>query len=118
MQFDTHNPVLRFFASLSRINHIICRGGDQSLFVTKSVFLRNQGFNEDYRIYEDTEFIKRLYADVGFKVLPQNVVTSARRYQSKKWYQVQFYFGMIHLKNYMGAKPEELYSYYQRKLLM
>jgi rSAM/selenodomain-associated transferase 2 len=117
MKFDTRNPVLRFFAYLSRINHTLCRGGDQSLFITKDIFEKNNGFNEEYLIYEDTEFIRRLYKNHKFKIIPENVITSARMYRDKGWVWVQFHFAMIHLKNYLGAKPDELYNYYKRKLL-
>ena len=117
MQFDSKNPILRFFGWLSRINHTLCRGGDQSLFVTKNTFNQTQGFNEDYLIYEDSEFIKRLYKDVGFVVLPEKVITSARKYRQKGWFRVQYHFGMIHLKSYLGAGPDELYEYYSKKLL-
>lgn len=117
MRFDTKNPVLRFFAWLSKINHTLCRGGDQSLFVTKQVFFGNRGFNEDYLIYEDSEFIRRLYRNTDFKVLPRQVVTSARKYRQKGWLRVQYHFAMIHLKNYLGAGPEELYRYYSKNLL-
>lgn len=117
MQFDSRNPVLRFFGWLSRINHTLCRGGDQSLFVTNKAFNSTNGFNENYLIYEDSEFIKRLYNDVGFIVLPEKVVTSARKYRQKGWVKVQYHFGMIHLKSYLGAGPEELYEYYSKKLL-
>jgi len=117
MQFDSRNPVLRFFGWLSRINHTLCRGGDQSLFISKTIFNTTNGFNEDYLIYEDSEFIKRLYKDVGFIVLPDKVITSARKYRQKGWVKVQYHFGMIHLKSYLGAGPEELYEYYSKKLL-
>ncbi|WP_394974791.1 TIGR04283 family arsenosugar biosynthesis glycosyltransferase [uncultured Croceitalea sp.] len=117
MQFDSKNPSLRFFAWLSRINHTLCRGGDQSLFITKSLFSKNFGFNEDYMIYEDSEFISRLYKETKFKILPEKVVTSARKYHQKGWLHVQFHFGIIHLKNYLGASPDELYAYYSKKLL-
>ncbi len=117
MKFDTQNLFLRFFAYLSKINHSLCRGGDQSLFITRKRFLQNGGFNERYFIYEDTEFIRRLYKNLKFKVLHDHVITSARKYREKGWLKVQFHFGMIHLKNYMGAKPEALYAYYQRNLL-
>lgn len=117
MKFDTRNPVLRFFAYLSRVNHTLCRGGDQSLFITKKVFVETGGFNENYLIYEDTEFIRRLYKKNRFKIVPKNVITSARKYRDNGWARVQFHFAMIHLKNYLGAKPDELYNYYKRKLL-
>ncbi len=118
MSFDTKNPILGFFAWLSRINHTLCRGGDQSLFITKALFERHGGFNEAYLIYEDSEFIMRLYKTTRFTVLPQKVITSARKYRQKGWLRVQFHFGMIHLKNRLGAGPDELYDYYTKKLLM
>ncbi|WP_350286272.1 TIGR04283 family arsenosugar biosynthesis glycosyltransferase [uncultured Croceitalea sp.] len=117
MKFDTKNPVLKSFAWLSRINHTLCRGGDQSLFVTKDLFGHAGGFNEDYLIYEDSEFIRRLYDTTKFKILPQWVTTSARKYRQIGWLRVQFHFAMIHFKNYLGAGPKELYQYYQRYLL-
>lgn len=117
MRFDTKNPVLRFFAYLSRINHTLCRGGDQSLFITKKSFIESKGFDTNYLIYEDTEFIRRLYQDFPFKILPEYVITSARKYREKGWVKVQFHFAMIHLKNYRGAQPNELYQYYERHLL-
>lgn len=117
MKFDSRNPILRFFAWLTRINHTLCRGGDQSLFIQKDLFELTQGFDEDYFIYEDTEFIQRLYKQTEFKVLPEYVITSARKYRDKGWVRVQFHFGMIHLKNYLGAGPEELYRYYRKNIL-
>lgn len=117
MQFDSKNPLLKFFGWLSRINHTLCRGGDQSLFITKKLFDTSEGFNENYLIYEDSEFISRLYKKTKFKVLPQKVVTSARKYRQKGYLKVQYHFGIIHLKNYLGAGPEELYRYYSKKLL-
>jgi rSAM/selenodomain-associated transferase 2 len=117
MQFDTKNIVLRFFAYLSRINHTLCRGGDQSLFVTKTIFEQASGFNENYMIYEDTEFIRRVYQTTKFKVLPQKVLTSARRYREKGWFRVQFHFAIIHFKNYLGADPEQLFQYYRSHIL-
>jgi len=117
MKFDSKNPFLQFFAWFTRINHLICRGGDQSLFITKDLFETTGGFREDYRIYEDSEFIGRLYQAVPFTVLPHYVVTSARKYNEMGWLRVQFHFGVIHLKNYLGHGPHELYRYYKKFFL-
>lgn len=116
MKFDTSNGFLSFFSWFSKINHIICRGGDQSLYVTKRLFRKTKGFNEDYIIYEDTEFVGRLYKKSDFKVLSQRVVTSARRYKRKGTVKLQYHFGIIHLKSILGAGPEELHDYYKRKI--
>lgn len=116
MQFDSKNKFLSFFSWFSRINHKICRGGDQSLFVTRRLFRKTKGFNENYIIYEDSEFIGRLYKRTNFKVLRQRVITSARKYEQRGTVKLQFHFGIIHLKNLMGAGPDNLYEYYRRKI--
>lgn len=116
MKFDSNSPFLNFFAWFSRLNLKICRGGDQSLFITKNLFIATGGFNEQYTIYEDNEFIGRLYKISRFTVLPQHVRTSARKYREKGEIRLQFHFGMIHLKNYLGAGPDKLYDYYKRKI--
>ena len=116
MKFDSDSLFLKFFAWFTRINYILFRGGDQSLFITKNLFHETNGFNEDYMIYEDSEFIGRLYKKTDFKILPQYVKTSARKYEKVGVSKLQFHFGMIHLKNYMGAGPEKLYHYYKKKI--
>ncbi|MFD2099753.1 TIGR04283 family arsenosugar biosynthesis glycosyltransferase [Flagellimonas iocasae] len=116
MKFDTKNLFLRFFAWFSRVNLLLCRGGDQSLFVEKQLFEKTNGFNEAYHIYEDTEFIGRLYKNAKFKVLPDYVITSARKYREIGVLKLQFHFAVIHLKKYLGAGPEELYRYYRKNI--
>lgn len=118
MRFDTSDWFLSLFSWFSRINHKICRGGDQSLYVTRRLFKNIKGFNEDYVIFEDSEFIGRLYKNTVFKVLPQRVVTSARKYKQNGAVKLQYHFGVIHLKNILGAGPEELYEYYKRKIIL
>jgi len=116
MKFDSDSRFLSFFAWFSRLNYKLCRGGDQSLFITKHLFENLNGFNEAYRIYEDNEFISRLYDHTRFKVLPQHVKTSARRYDNKGLFALQYHFGVMHLKNRLGEGPEELYQYYKEHI--
>lgn len=116
LQFDSDSRFLKFFAWFTRINHILCRGGDQSLFITKSLFEKTTGFNEAYVIYEDNEFISRIYKLAPFTILPRYVKTSARRYEEHGEIKLQYYFGVIHLKSFLGAGPEKLYDYYKRKI--
>lgn len=117
MKFDSSSRFLRFFAWCTRLNYKICRGGDQSLFITKALFENSGGFNEDYVVYEDNEFTDRLYELIDFKILPRHVITSARRYEQKGEVKLQYHFGIMHLKNYMGAGPEKLWEYYARKIV-
>jgi len=118
MKFDSNSRFLGFFAWFSRLNIKLCRGGDQSLFISKNLFQTLNGFNEAYRVYEDNEFIGRLYEHEHsrFKILSQFVKTSARRYEQKGTLALQYHFGIIHLKNRLGAGPEQLYQYYRQHI--
>jgi hypothetical protein len=80
------------------------------------LFFSLEGFSERYQIYEDNEFIGRIYRNTGFKVLPQNVITSARKYRQNGMFRLQYHFARIHLMSYLGASPESLYAYYSRHI--
>ncbi|MBT8321485.1 MAG: TIGR04283 family arsenosugar biosynthesis glycosyltransferase [Eudoraea sp.] len=116
MKFDSNSWFLGFFAWFTRFNHWLCRGGDQSLFISQESFKDLGGFKENYLIYEDLEFIGRIYRKGQFKILPDYVVTSARKYDQVGKFRLQYHFAIIHLKNYLGASPETIYSYYKRHI--
>ncbi|WP_430906449.1 TIGR04283 family arsenosugar biosynthesis glycosyltransferase [Maribacter sp. 2-571] len=117
MKFDSNSRFLQFFAWFTRINVKLCRGGDQSLFIDRDLFEASGGFNERYVVYEDNEYISRLYGLAPFTILPYHVKTSARRYKEKGEVVLQYHFGVIHLKNFLGAGPEQLLDYYRRKIV-
>ncbi|WP_298521091.1 TIGR04283 family arsenosugar biosynthesis glycosyltransferase [uncultured Kordia sp.] len=114
MKFDYLHPVLIVSQFFTRFNVNWCRGGDQSLFVMKSLFRELNGYNESYPIYEDCEFIHRLYEEDEFTVIPKSVVTSARKYREQGTWKLQYHFAVIHIKKSKGATPEELYAYYKK----
>ncbi len=116
MKFDSNNLSLYLLGWLTKINHPICRGGDQSLFITSDLYGNSGGFNEAYIIYEDNEYISRLYKIAPFKILPLKVLTSARRFEHIGILRLQYHFGVLHLKSFFGATPQELYNYYDKKI--
>lgn len=118
LRFDEQGHMLRFFAWFTRLNWPLCRGGDQSLFLPAQWFKELGGYNEAYRIYEDNELIGRIYGRYGFRVLPGAVTTSARRYRQVGTLRLQFHFAVIHLKKWVGSRPESLYRYYQRNIAL
>ena len=81
MKFDYFHPVLWVAQYFTKFNHISCRGGDQSLFVTKGLFNEIAGFNENYTIYEDNEIIKKLFEKGNFAVIQKNIINSALNYR-------------------------------------
>lgn len=116
MKFDHRHPVLAVSQWFTRINHISCRGGDQSLFITKALFNEINGFNEDYIIYEDNEIISRLYNKKQFVVIPENLITSARRYRENGVWRLQYHFAVIHLKQRLGHSTESILNYYKNTI--
>ena len=116
MRFDSESSFLDFFCWFTRINLPVCRGGDQSLFVSAPLFHQAGGFDEAYRVYEDNEFTSRLYRITNFTVLDAAVISSARRYRNRNMLALQYHFGIMHLKYYLGRGPEALYRYYSSRI--
>lgn len=114
MKFDYAHPVLLVFQWFTRINHISCRGGDQSLFVETALFHEIGVYNENYLIYEDNEIIKRLYQKKQFAVIPKYLVTSARRCLKNGVWKLQYHFMVIHLKRRLGYSVDNMIVYYRK----
>lgn len=114
MKFDNDHWWLKLAGWFTKFNWKACRGGDQSLFVTKSLFNELNGFNENYVVYEDIEFINKLYSKNLFTVIKKPLITSARRYQDNGIGKLQLHFWMIYLKKWLGASPEKLQNYYYK----
>ncbi|MCH4822134.1 TIGR04283 family arsenosugar biosynthesis glycosyltransferase [Gramella lutea] len=115
MRFDKNHWWLNLMGQFTRINHISCRGGDQSLFVERKLFKKLNGFDESYIVYEDNEFIKRLYDNCRFKVIKSWITTSARLYEKMGVWSTQKLFAEIYWKRRFGASAEELYSHYYKR---
>lgn len=112
MKFNSTHWWLKLAGQLTRLPFKSCRGGDQSLFVTKPLFNAIGGFNEDFKIYEDNDFIAKLYARKQFTVIQKWLTTSARHYNTNGVWRLQFHYWAIHLKKWLGASPEKLNRYY------
>ena len=116
LKFDHNHLVLKVSEWFTQFNFKSCRGGDQSLFVSSNLFQKLVGFNEQLTIYEDNEFIFRLYKYSKFTVIQNPVITSARKYKKNGVWKLQFHFFMIHIKFWLGSDQENILSYYQRNI--
>lgn len=114
MAFDTKHWWLQLAGWGTRFNWKFCRGGDQSLFVCKALFEQIGRYNEQFIICEDLHLIDRLYANTSFRVLPQEVISSARKYRARGLWQLQWHFWIIQFKYRQGYSPEHLWAYYQK----
>lgn len=116
MKFDSDHPVLKFSQWFTKFNLKMCRGGDQSLFITKGTFQQLEGYDPSYTIYEDCEFIGRIYDHYKFSIIKEPLTTSARKYEQIGTLKLQYHFTVIHLKKMLGATPENLTEYYQKNI--
>jgi rSAM/selenodomain-associated transferase 2 len=116
MKFNHHHWWLRLASWLTKFQWRVCRGGDQSQYVTKELFKEIGGFNENYMIYEDNILINELYKRNQFKVIQKSIVTSARLYERRGIWILQYHFLTIYLKRWMGASAEDIYNYYKKHI--
>ncbi len=117
MKFDSGHWWLRLAGWLTRFRWRACRGGDQSLFISKRLFEEIGGYNESYIIYEDNILINELYSREQFVVIPQWLTSSARKYRNNGICSLQYHFWMIYIKKWLGASPEALHRYYKKHIV-
>ncbi|WP_310794562.1 TIGR04283 family arsenosugar biosynthesis glycosyltransferase [Hymenobacter sp. HSC-4F20] len=114
LQFDDPHWFLRLNAWFTRFDVDLIRFGDQSLFVQRRVFERAGGYEEKLLVMEDQEIIGRLRRHGTFRVLPQAVVTSARKYRDNGVYRLQLVFTLIAVLHWLGVSQPRLVQLYRQ----
>lgn len=114
LKFDSQHWWLQLAGWFTQFNWKLCRGGDQSLFITKALFIEMGGYDESYVIYEDNILIEQLFKRNTHVVIKKPILSSARRYEYHGVWKLQYHYWCIHLKHRFGASPHDLLSYYQR----
>lgn len=112
MQFDHNHWWLRLASWLTQFSWRACRGGDQSQFITRELFNDIGGFDESFIIYEDNILINELYERDEFVVINKKLKSSARLYEEKGIWYLQYHFWTIYVKKWFGASADELFDYY------
>lgn len=114
MKFNSSHLWLKVAGWLTQLPFKFCRGGDQSQFITKSLFNSIGGFDENFTIYEDNDLISKLYKRKQFVVIQKWLTTSPRCYQKNGVLKLQWHYWTIHLKKFFGASADELNQYYKK----
>ncbi|SNS75702.1 transferase 2, rSAM/selenodomain-associated [Ekhidna lutea] len=117
-KFDSpQNILLHINGFFTRFPFTWCRGGDQTLFITRNAFETLGGFDEHYVIMEDYDLLERIAeAEISFKVLPKSVKVSPRKYQKNSYLKVQL-TNLKAMKMYKrGVEPMEIRKFYTEEL--
>lgn len=114
--FDSNKRILKINAYFTRFKSLMCRGGDQTLFVTKAVFNELSGYNEYYAVMEEYDFIRRLSRKHSFRIIPKNVIVSARKYDRNSWLRVQLVNLFTFIMFFLGRNPLDIKKTYSKLL--
>lgn len=115
-RFDSAHPLLRINSFCTRFSGLPFRGGDQSLFVTAEVFHALGGYTPGMRIMEEYDFIERARAQYRFRVLPRDILVSARKYDHNGYFRVQLANLKVFRMYRRGASQEAMVETYRALL--
>lgn len=111
----TH-PLLKVNAWFTRFSFSWCRGGDQTLFITKSYFNQLGGYDERCVIMEDYELLDKLLSEKVFTVIKKDIRVSARKYKANSYMKVQI-ANLKAMKMYKRGEPTQKIKEYYLKAL-
>ena len=115
-KFDSSNFMLKINAFFTRLNVLFCRGGDQTIFVTKALFEKVGPYKSEMLIMEDYDFLERIRKQGKFKLFNKATVFSARKYDENSWLKVQKANLKIVRMYKNGKSQEEMLDTYKRML--
>ncbi|MEO7265172.1 MAG: TIGR04283 family arsenosugar biosynthesis glycosyltransferase [Ferruginibacter sp.] len=115
-KFDSNNILLKINAWFTRFDFFMCRGGDQTLFITQKLFTACTGFNEEMKIMEEFEFCTRAKKNGRYKIFNKAALISARKYDQNSWLQVQRANAAIVRMFKKGDSQEAMLARYKKML--
>jgi rSAM/selenodomain-associated transferase 2 len=86
--------------------------GDQAIFLKTATFNQIGGF-PDWAIMEDFEFVRRLKKQGRIEILPQAVLTSARRWQQVGVLKTTVINQIVIIAYFLGVSPDRLAFWYR-----
>lgn len=106
--FDSNKWPLKINSFFTQFNGLLSGGGDQTLYVTKSIFEKMNGFNPEFVIMEDFEFSKRLKTASKFKVIKSKAIVSDRKYKKNSYMRVSVANAIAMLMFWFKVRPQKI----------
>ena len=111
---ESSHPFLKLVSWVASIRSRVTRipYGDQAIFLTRDLFLQINGFPE-IPLMEDIALMQKIKkARVGFQILPQKVLTSARKWQKDGMIYTSLRNPFLAMLYYLGVSPRTLVKFY------
>lgn len=111
-KFNSNRVLLQFNSWFTQFNGVFAGGGDQTLFISRSLFEDLKGFDVNFCVMEDFDLVRRIRQKTDFHIVPTEMLVSCRKYEENSWLRVQFAnmtaFSLFLLK----VKPSSIKSLY------
>lgn len=115
-KFNSDKLLLKINAFFTRFDRIMCRGGDQSLFITRQLFDQLNGFDKNLMIMEDYDIIQRARKIHEFKIMPKDMLVSARKYNHNNFFMVNMANFIIFMMYFLGFSQPAMVKTYKKML--
>lgn len=115
-QFDSPRSILKFNAWFVQFHWLFCQGGDKTFFILQDTFRDFNGYDERYVVMEEYDFLRRAMKKYPLRIIPKNVIVSARKYEKNSWLRVQIANALAFTLFRSGADPYKIRSVYKSML--
>jgi rSAM/selenodomain-associated transferase 2 len=115
-KFNSNKKILKVNSYFTRFDRLMCRGGDQSLYITKSVFEELNGYCKNHKIMEDYDIIIRARKKYSFKIIPKDVIVSARKYDQNSYLKVNITNFLVFMMYYAKVDQDKIIRFYRAML--
>lgn len=116
-RFDTESFWLRVNSSFTAKDGLFTGGGDQCLFIRKSVFLALGKYDEQQLLMEDFEFFRRMKRNrISYTIVKKNLMVSARKYRKNSYLRVNL-SNLLLLVLFRSGCPSKILKSLHGKLL-
>lgn len=115
-RFRSDKLLLKINAYCTRFDRIMCRGGDQTLFVLRPLFEELSGYQDDHLLMEEYDFILRARKRGRFKIIPKDVLVSARKYEHNSYLRVNLANLTMFLMFFAGFSQIQMVNTYKRMI--
>lgn len=85
--------------------------GDSGIFIRRNVYEAIGGFH-DYPLFEDVDLVRRLRSKGQFTTLPQQLVTSSRRFEHRNFPMMFAVWTGLQILYWAGVPPQHLARLY------
>lgn len=115
-KFNSPSLLLKLNAFFTRFDWFVCYGGDQTFFITRTLFEFIGGFNEQKHIMEDYDITQRAKEKGNYIIFDKPALVNVRKYEKNGWLKVQkANYKAVQLYK-KGASSADIASFYKNYL--